>query len=227
MGMENKATPEAVIFDMDGVILDSEPYHHAAETLIFKELGIAPSERDRDGFVSMSNAKMWAILKTMYGLPQSEAELLEFGENIRFNYMEAIQELVPMPGLVSLLDELKANHVKMAVASSSTSKIIELFISRLNLRSYFQCLVSGEMVPHGKPEPDIFLHTADLLQTPAVNCLVIEDSENGVKGACAAKMKCIGFKRPNTRGQNLSGSDLQIADFNELTCARLEALIAR
>ena len=226
MGTESEPSLGAVIFDMDGVILDSEPHHHAAETLMFKELGIAPSDRDRDGFVGMSNAKMWAILKKMFGLRQSEAELLEFGENIRFQYLEAIRDVSPMPGLVSLLDELKANHVKMAVASSSSSKIIELFICRLSLHPYFQFLVSGEMVPQGKPEPDIFLHAAALLRTNAVNCVVIEDSENGAKAAQGAKMKCVGFKRPVNMGQNLSRCELQFADFKELTYSRLAALLA-
>jgi HAD superfamily hydrolase (TIGR01509 family) len=104
----------------------------------------------------------------------------------------------------------------MALASSSTQRVIDTVLEKLALVGVFDPVVSGEEVEHGKPAPDIFLRTAGLLEIPPETCLVIEDSANGVRAAKAAGMVCIGFRNPNSGAQDLSAADAIVASLDEI-----------
>jgi len=125
---------------------------------------------------------------------------------------------------MELLKELRYNKVKIALASSSSVEVINVFISKLGVGHYFQQIISGDFVEKGKPAPDIFIHTAQALQESSANCVVIEDSANGVKAAKAAGMKCIGFLSPNSGAQDLSPADMVVDDFTKLTVSIIKAL---
>ena len=216
---------KAVIFDMDGVLLDSEPFHYFIEGEIYKSLGIFIPEEIRVNFVGLGNKEMWTFIKNKYALKQSIEELTQLNDRERFSYMSQLTGLTPNPGVQNLLEELKKNNIKIALASSSPKEVIDILIGKINLLEYFDLMVSGDAFKKGKPEPDIFIQTAKLLNEDAANCIVIEDSTNGIKAAKAAMMKCIAYKNKNTRGQDISLADLAIDDFSELNLLKLKELV--
>ena len=214
----------AVIFDMDGVIVDSQPYHFAVEDKMCREMGIDVSMEESHSFVGMAGAKVWSYLKNKYALQESIEELLAFENKARTAYFSSLENLQPIPGVVELLEALKQHDIKTALASSSSAEVIEIFISKLGIKKYFQKIISGDTVEKGKPDPDIFLYTATTLGENPSDCLVIEDSANGVKAAKLAGMKCIGFRNSNSGEQDLSRADMVIDDFREMNLSILHAM---
>jgi len=206
----------AVIFDMDGVIVDSQPYHFAVEEKICREIGIDVSLEESHSFVGMAGPKVWSYLKSKFRLQQSIEELLAYENKARVAYFSSLKNVRPISGVVELLKELKQHDIKRALASSSSAEVIEIFLSKLEIRDYFQKIISGDMVEKGKPDPDIFLYTAAALEESPTDCLVIEDSANGVKAAKRAGMKCIGFKNAHSGDQNLSLADMVIDDLRRI-----------
>jgi HAD superfamily hydrolase (TIGR01509 family) len=128
-----------------------------------------------------------------------------------------------MPGIVELLEYLNKSDIKTALASSSSIEVINIFISKVGLGHYFQQTISGDSVKRGKPDPDIFIHAAKELQEEPEDCIVIEDSANGVKAAKLAGMKCVGFRNANSGDQDLTLADMVIDDFREVN---LEIIVA-
>jgi HAD superfamily hydrolase (TIGR01509 family) len=214
----------AVIFDMDGVIIDSQPYHFAVEEAMCREIGIEVSTEESHSFVGMAGEKVWDYLKNKFGLQKSIEELMAFENKARIEYFSSLENVKPIPGIVDLLEEINEHTIKTALASSSSIEVINIFISKLGLAHYFQHIISGNSVASGKPDPDIFIHTAQALQEAAADCVVIEDSANGVKAAKLAGMKCIGFKNANSGAQDLSLADRVIDDFGAINTALLKSL---
>ena len=121
-----------------------------------------------------------------------------------------------MPGLVELLKKFYKKGIPMAVASSSGHEIIDILLKQISIRKYFKFTVSSELVGGSKPEPDIFLYTADLLLVKPEECIVIEDSTNGIRAAKAANMFCVAYNGASGNSQNQSLADVQINDYSEL-----------
>ena len=214
----------AVIFDMDGVIVDSQPYHFAVEDKMCREMGIDVSVEESHSFVGMAGAKVWGYLKNKHALKESIAELMAFENKARTAYFSSLENVQPIPGVVELLKGLKQHDIKTALASSSSVEVIEIFISKLGIKDYFQKIISGDAVENGKPDPDIFLYTATALGENPSDCLVIEDSANGVKAAKLSGMKCIGFRNANSGDQDLTLADMVIDDFRKVNLELIEAL---
>jgi HAD superfamily hydrolase (TIGR01509 family) len=214
----------AVIFDMDGVIIDSQPYHFAVEDKMCREMGIDVSVEESHSFVGMAGEKVWGYLKNKHALMESIEELLAFENKARTAYFSSLENVHPIPGVVELLKALKQHDIKTALASSSSVEVIEIFISKLRIKDYFQKIISGDAVENGKPDPDIFLHTAVALGEDPADCIVIEDSANGVKAAKDAGMKCVGFRNANSGAQDLSLADMVIDDFRKVNLEIIESL---
>jgi beta-phosphoglucomutase-like phosphatase (HAD superfamily) len=215
----------AVIFDMDGVLVDSEPYHHQAETRIFADLGISVPDEERRTFVGMSGRKMWEIIRERHAPRLSVEELLSFDRGQRLSFFSTIGTIRPIPGVTRLLGDLRAHNMKIGLASSSIMDLIRLITGAAGIGNYFDILVSGEEVEHGKPAPDIFMRAAMLLGVGTRECVVIEDSENGVRAAKAAGIACVGFNNPGFRSQDLSMADLVVDDFARLDYAALSGVL--
>jgi HAD superfamily hydrolase (TIGR01509 family) len=207
---------EAVIFDMDGVLVDSEPYHFKVEKLLLKEFGILISDREIESFVGLAMDKMWHRIKTKYSLKEEVKELVEKDTEFRVNYFSSLESLESIKGVNTLIKTIKGEGLKTAVASSSHSLLISAVLEKIGLSYCFPERISGFDVEHGKPHPDIFIKTADILKVRPENCVVIEDSYNGVKGAKDAGMKCIAFRNPASGNQDLSDADLVIDSFDEI-----------
>jgi len=203
---------EAVIFDMDGVIIDSEQEHYIANQKLFKELEIIPEALDYDSFVGLSSRIMWSKIKNDFNLMQSVNELMAMGEKAIMEHFSRIK-LKEIPGIRDLIDYANERSMKIAIASSSPFAMIELVTYKLGITEYFDLLVSGDLVKRGKPYPDIYNHTAANLMVTPENCVVIEDSYNGSQAAKKANMICIGYQNPTSGNQDLSACDLVVNSF--------------
>jgi HAD superfamily hydrolase (TIGR01509 family) len=204
---------ETVIFDLDGVIIDSEPYHFLVEKHLFKELGVNISDDEHLAFVGTSSNDMWNEIKNKADIQYSVKELVNLLEDRYLKHLDNLKEIKSIGGVEEVILELYKKNYNLIIASSSSRKIINTVLQKLNLSTYFSSIVSGAELTNSKPNPAIFLEAAKLANSKPEKCLVIEDSENGVKAAKSAKMLCVGYKNPNSGDQNLNLADFIIADF--------------
>lgn len=215
---------EALVFDMDGVIVDSERHWKQLEGFFLQQLIPHWDRADQGKITGLSLRDTFALLRDSYGLKHTESEFLDVYQDMAAQiYMEKVALL---PGFTGLLDELRAHEVPLALTSSSLRSWIEMVLARFSLHDAFRVVVSAEELKgEGKPSPAIYIHTAKELGVPAARCIVIEDSRNGVLSAKAAGMYCIGLRNGFNEEQDLSGADIIVHGFHELNWQRLQALL--
>ncbi|MBL7723625.1 MAG: HAD family hydrolase [Chitinophagaceae bacterium] len=211
---------KVIIFDMDGVILDSEKLYMDLNMEWFKKIGIKITVQEYQKWIGASAKKFWTYLKEKNSLAESTETYIMQEKELK-HQMLANAFLAPMPGIVSLFGLLKQNGFTLAIASSGLRKNINLILSKLAIDEYFDLIVSGEQVVRGKPEPDIFVSVAEHYQVIPNTCIVVEDSTNGVTAAKAAGMYCIGFYNPNSGNQDLSKADMVIKTFTDESLIKL------
>lgn len=207
---------EAFIFDMDGVIVDSENMYTQNEQLVFSSLGLKISSEEHAAFQGTATRDMWKILKSRYGLKQSLENLIAASNQLAFEYFEKAETIEPIPGIRALLGRLRQKNIPTALASSSTSQIIEIILQKTQLRDFFSVIVDSTMVAESKPAPDIFLLAAKKLNVSPQKCVVIEDSTNGIAAAKSAEMFCIAFQGAFANSQDQSAADVIISDFESV-----------
>jgi beta-phosphoglucomutase len=207
---------EAIIFDMDGVLVDSEPIHTEIEKRQFKMNGISISDEDHRHFMGTAADAMWKKIAELHVLPIPIEELIEQNRNESFRFFSELAEIPVMPGLIDLLEKLQKKNYPMAVASSSFPEIIDLILIKSGLKEYFQVIVSGEEAGKSKPEPDVFLLAAQKLGVKSENCLVIEDSFNGIKAAHAAGMSCVAYQSPGVDPKTQKEADAIVKNFEQM-----------
>jgi len=212
-----------IIFDMDGVLVDSEPLHKEVLENVFNELAIDYTKEYHDTLVGMPSTPKWKKIISDFNLERDISELIELNKSAFYKEIES-RDIPVTEGLFSLLDRLDKLNLKKSLASSSPVKLINIIVDRLEIRHHFDYLVSGEEVERGKPFPDIFLKVAELYNIEPSDFLVIEDSHNGVLAAKAAGMTCIGYKNLNSGNQDLTKADIVIDHFDELSDKVLKEL---
>ncbi|WP_345255636.1 HAD family phosphatase [Flaviaesturariibacter amylovorans] len=203
-----------VLFDMDGVLLHSEPLYWEMNRAFFRELGGEVTYDEYGAFIGISATTMWQTLKDRFGWAHAIDEL-KASERDRKHAALSAASLEPVAGVAPLIRKLRAQGYRLAIASSSLRRNIDLVLERLCLADAFEAIVSGEEVQHGKPAPDIFLEAARRLGLDPAECVVIEDSRNGVAAARAAGILCVGFQNPTSGPQDLSSADLRITDYHD------------
>lgn len=206
---------------MDGVLVDSEPLYFEVNREFMRRRGIEISAEDYDRYVGMSAMRMWSDVRERFGLAESTEELLTAEAEAFFRFLAGLPELPPMPGVRELLTHLQSEGLAIGLASSSMRKNVRAVLRKSGLEPFFDPVVCGEDVNNGKPAPDIFLRAAGLMRTPPDQCLVIEDSANGVRAAKAAGMACVGLRNPSSGNQDLAGADLIVPDFSPLSRSRI------
>lgn len=213
-----------VIFDMDGVIIDTEPIHHHAFFTQFAELGITVSDALYASFLGSSTRNVFQQLKREFGLPQEVDELLRRKRELFTQAFDTDADLDLLPGVRALIEDIQRHGIQLVLASSASKATIARVFDRFGLGPYFSHRVSGEDFAQSKPNPEIFVHAASLAQTPVAECIVIEDSANGVAAAKAAGIYCIGYASPHSAGQDLRLADRVVGDFSELSAADIQQI---
>ncbi|MBC9797362.1 HAD family hydrolase [Sinomicrobium weinanense] len=212
-----------VIFDMDGVLVDSEPIHMQILGEVLNKMGVTLTREYHFSLVGMGALMIWDKLKKDFSLEGNPADLLD-AHKAHFFRVIGDREIPLTDGITDLLSRLKDAGYNLSLGSSSPVKLIDIFMEKVSLRKYFDYMVSSEHVANGKPFPDIFLKISELYTISPDNFVVIEDSRNGVKAAKAAGMQCIGYRNANSGNQDLSAADLIISDFGELPTEKIDML---
>lgn len=207
---------KAVIFDMDGVLVDSQPYHFKADIDTMAEYGVIKDQKFYESFAGTLTADRMRTLKEMFGLDVPVEEMTIKRENMILDIMGK-EDIKPVSGIPEFLRSIKEKGLTTAVASSSDYKLINLILDRLKIAKYFDSVTSGSDVKRGKPSPDVFLLAAERIGIEPAECLVVEDSENGVKAAKAAGMKVLGYINPTSGKQDLSLADFITDDFKKIS----------
>lgn len=188
----------AIIFDMDGVISDTQKLHTASELAVLSELGLNYEENAfRKRFAGITDESIFAQLFAENKINFSVEEAVNKKEKILYG---RVNEIVAMPGLENLLKSLRNEGVKIGLASGSSKEYIRTVLEKLDLKKYFQVIVSADEVAKGKPAPDVFLKAAELLGVRPGECVVIEDGRAGMQGARAAGMKVVALVENKNEG---------------------------
>lgn len=184
-----KFSPQAVIFDMDGLLVDSEPLWWKIESGVLASHGKVYNADLQKGLIGMRMDEFWANMVRIYGIPESPKNMIR---EVTHRMVELVPEEVhARPGAPELLAYLAAEGVPCAIASSSPLMIIDAVVAAQGWEHYFKARVSGDEVKQGKPAPDVYLEAARRIGCPPERCLALEDSKNGARAAVAAGMTCI------------------------------------
>lgn len=184
---------KAVIFDLDGVIVDTAHYHYVAWQKLAKELGITFTEKENEKLKGVSRMRSLEIILELGGISLSDEKKEELAtkKNSWFvDYIEAIKPEEIFKGVKQMLNSLRESGYKVALASSS--KNAETVLRLLEIKGFFDAVVDGTMIIKSKPDPEIFLLAASKVGVNPNECVVFEDAEAGVEAAIAAGMKCVG-----------------------------------
>ena len=219
----------AVIFDMDGVLIDSEPIHFEATRALLAEQGVTYTHEANDNFYGCTDRDVFRLLRARYHLEPAEPDLAEAWIGRVVHLLG--RPLQAMAGVPVALSALRASGLRLALASSSAPRIIRATLAGLGLEGMFELVVSGHDVERGKPAPDIFLETVRRLGLPGEACLVVEDSYNGVSAATAAGLRCVAVPCPSTVGQDFSRAAVRLRSLLDLPAwveaARAEIVATR
>ena len=207
---------QTVIFDMDGVIVDTEPVHRYAYFKQFAELNIDVTEEMYASCTGLSTRNTFQKLKEVFTIELEVEDLIQRKRTIFNDAFDSKADLELLDGVEELIKNLHQSGIQLILASSASKVTISRVFNRFKLHDYFTHLVSGEDFPKSKPHPAIFEHAASLSIAPMENCLIIEDSTNGVKAAKAAGIYCIGYNSIHSKLQDLSLADFVIDNFNQL-----------
>ena len=205
---------KAVIFDMDGVIVESEDAHIEVEKQIMLKRGIRISNEELHKYTGSTARFMFAKLIEKYSLKDSVEDMENEKEETLLKLVQ--NDMKPTKGVITLIKKLKKLKVKLGVASGSSRQSINCILGNLKIVKLFDAIVGAEDIQHSKPDPEIFLVAAQKLKVKPFDCVVIEDAYFGVEAAKQAGMKCIGYRNPHSGDQNLSKADNIIESFSGL-----------
>jgi beta-phosphoglucomutase len=187
----------AAIFDLDGVIVDTARYHYLAWKRLAQSLGFDFSESQNERLKGVSRMRSLEILLEIGGLQADTAAREEMAAQKNVWYVESIQQLKRaeiLPGVLDYLQQVRARKIKTAIGSAS--KNTRMILERLEIVPLFDAIIDGNVVTHGKPDPEVFIKAAAALQVPNRQCIVFEDAEAGIQAALSAGMGAVGIGKP-------------------------------
>ena len=211
----------AVIFDMDGVLVETEPIYVEICQGLFKKLDVKISKERLQSYVGIPAHRMWSELCDDFALEHSVDGLIRREKAEQRDRLLGMNEIPMVSGVAHFIEKLHRSEIAMGVASSSSRDIIRIILTKTGLHTWFEAIISGEDVDLGKPAPDIFLKTCAFLKRKPIDCIVIEDSPHGIKGAKRAGMKAVGFANANSGNHDLSRADLVIDRFSSENVKRI------
>jgi len=213
---------KAVLFDLDGVLVDSEPISTEASDKVLAEVGIYLTKEERSEVFGKRTIDNYRRHIKRRGLNLDAEELVREKNKVFAKLIRG--RLKPLPGVLSLLASLDDAGIRKAVVSSSPLDRVNASLEEVGLLLEFEVILSGDCCVRGKPDPEPFLLAAERLGVEASACVVIEDAEAGILAAKAAGMKCVAVRSPNTFGQDLSKADLIVGSLEEVDVKVLAGL---
>ena len=217
---------EAVIFDMDGLMIDSEPFWRESEPVVLNKVGVPMTANDAFETTGLRIDEVVKYWHRKHPWDLQKHSIAALSDAIVDEVIARVSRFgKPLPGLQQIIDFFRDKHLPLALASSSPDRLIVAILEKLELRNDFPVIHSAEHEAYGKPHPAVFLHTANLLNVTPEHCLVLEDSLNGVIAAKAAKMRCIAVPEAHFQKDiRFSIADMQLPSleaFNETIWQRL------
>jgi len=215
---------KAVIFDMDGVLIESEPLHYQAYHKMFKDVNIEVPDSLYESFTGKATLNICSELRDIYNLNESPETLV----NIKRKHFDYIFENDPdfdlMEGVLDLIKDYHKNGLTMVLGSSATMVSIERIFNKFNLNQYFKAKLSGADLKESKPHPEIFIKAAEATGFNKDECMVIEDATSGIKAAKAAGIFCVGFDSFHSKNQDYSQADLVVKNLEDLHYHKIKHL---
>ena len=202
-----------VIFDMDGVLLDSEPLHLAAKLDILKGFGVTGI--DVAGYAGIGNIEFWSDMKREFGIQEEILDLL----NMQYSHIlsHVISDRVqPIDGAVELLETLNENGIETALASASHSQLVYPVLETLGLAGYFPVVVTGSDTSASKPDPGIYLLALERMSRAGKDGFAVEDTTNGIRSAAGAGLQTIGYINPMSGPQRYDEADHRVTSLREI-----------
>jgi beta-phosphoglucomutase len=204
----------AAIFDLDGTLIDNNSYHLQSWLQYLKDMNREMSEEEYKANVNGRTNK--DVIEYIFNRKMDDQEALKYAHEKEAIYRQIYAPYIkPVPGLLELLEKLRSLSIPMAIATSGIQVNIDFLFEHIPIRSYFNVIVNSAHITRGKPDPEIYIKTAQLLNIPPSECLVFEDAVVGINSAKAAGMKVVGVLTTHTAGE-LSGADVLIKDFTEM-----------
>ncbi|MEK6265820.1 MAG: beta-phosphoglucomutase [Clostridium sp.] len=210
---------KAIIFDLDGVLVDTAKYHYLAWKKLADELNIDFSIEDNERLKGVSRMKSLDIILEIGCITLDSVTKLDLAQKKNSWYVEYISKLTPddiLPGVIPFIKSIKNSNIKIALGSASKNSM--LILNKLNLTNYFDAIIDGTKVSKAKPDPEVFLKGAQALKVLPCQCIVFEDAEAGVEAAINAGMHCIGIGSENI----LKKADLIFSGFTDIVFDKLE-----
>jgi HAD superfamily hydrolase (TIGR01509 family) len=207
---------KAIIFDMDGVLVNSEPLHRKAYFNMFEEFNLNVSNRLYESFTGKSTSAICKELCEIFDLSISHEKLM-FSKRKHFKTIfDNDPEFQMIDGALSLIKNYFYNNLTLILASSASMTNINRIFKKFDLDKFFKAKISGADLKESKPNPEIFIKAAKLSGFNKSECIVIEDSTNGIIASKLAGIYCIGYNSPNSKNQNYDKADLVISNFNNI-----------
>jgi beta-phosphoglucomutase-like phosphatase (HAD superfamily) len=207
---------KAIIFDMDGVLVNSEPLHRKAYFNMFEEFNLNVSNRLYESFTGKSTSAICKELCEIFDLSISHEKLM-FSKRKHFKTIfDNDPEFQMIDGALILIKNYFYNNLTLILASSASMTNINRIFKKFDLDKFFKAKISGADLKESKPNPEIFIKAAKLSGFNKSECIVIEDSTNGIIASKSAGIYCIGYNSPNSKNQNYDKADLVISNFNNI-----------
>ncbi len=215
----------AIIFDMDGVLIDSEPLSLEATNVVLERRGARLTSADNTAYLGWNQRRYWTDLVARFGLDEEPAILIREREEALLSLMA--EGLEAAPGVIDLIDALTAMGTRIALATGTSRAFVDHILARIGLTGRFEALACGDEVERPKPDPEIFLLAARRLGVRPADAIVLEDSVNGLRAARAAGMKVVRVVTETTRALDFPPVDDTIDGFPGLDAQRLVSILER
>ncbi|RSK38569.1 HAD family hydrolase [Mangrovimonas spongiae] len=218
---------KAVLFDMDGVIVNTEPLHHKAYYSMFNQVNIHVSDTYYRSHTGSSTINICRQIKNDFNLPHAPEELVQLKRQSFKELFKNDPDLQLIDGVLDLIKDYYNNGLKLVLASSAHMNTINSVFDRFELDKYFDAKFSGADLKASKPHPEIFIKAAYSTGFNKENCMVIEDSTNGIKAAKAAGIFCVGYDSKNSKAQDYSLADTVIDDFRHISFDKISQILQK
>jgi len=214
---------KAVLFDMDGVIVNTEPLHYKAYYDMFKTVNVDVPLELYQSYTGRSTMSTCKGICEHFGLEHDPEELVQLKRKAFQKLFKNDPDLDLLPGVLNLIKNYYNNGITLVLASSASQITIHDVFTRFELDQYFKGRISGADLEASKPHPEIFERAAEIAGFKPTECMVIEDSTSGIKASHAAGIYCVAYRSPHSKNQDYTLANKLISDFNDITFEKIKS----